>query len=134
MSHPADPPTPIPEHLWPWAGPSEGSPPLAGDDLCMVLTPAELAQISRVALRVQDATNLRIVHREGSPWIELDVVSIPGGMERAAKPWPPAPAERAALMDAALHRFALWRYTLKVYVIRPDGAVGDDPIDLEEDR
>jgi hypothetical protein len=126
----ADPPTPIPEHLWPWAGAREGAPPLAGDDLCMVLTPAELARITAVALRVPNATNMRIVQRDGSPWIEFDVVSIPGAMSGLAKPWPPAPAERAVLLDALLHRYALWRYTLKVYVIERDGSVSDEPVDV----
>jgi hypothetical protein len=105
----AGPPTPIPA----WLQPQRAQ--LGPDDLCVVITTAELASLS-AALELELGiggvpTQVRIVHREGSPWIEVD-------------------AHRPALeqSERATVRLALWRYTLAVYRVGDDEAVEDDPI------
>jgi hypothetical protein len=91
--------------------------PLGDDDQVITLTTEEHAQLALVIANVADARTMRIVHRDGSPWIELDVAVGP----EMAEPFPP-------VGHYAVHRFALWRYTLAVYAIGADGAVDDDPL------
>lgn len=87
-----------------------------------VATRDELAAITEM-LTSLDLTNaiLRLVHRDGSPWIEFTTVPI----DRTARAWDEHVAARAIHRPL---RFALWRYTLAVYRIGSDGAVEDDPI------
>jgi hypothetical protein len=117
------PPSPIPAWLYPPRTPL--------DDGEQVLAPsAEELRALTTALDACEGFPLmtRIVHRDGSPWIEISVAC---GPER-----PPATldeAERLAILSRPdgyrVERFALWRYTLRLYRIGPDGAVEDDPID-----
>lgn len=114
--------SPIPPHLWPQPG------PLAEGDLCLVLSHRELAGIkaSLSALEVNDA-QLRIVQREGSPWIEIAVATVPHEISAQVTP---ADSERLAqaVDEIRLFRLALWRYTGSVYRVGDDGAVEDDPV------
>lgn len=112
-----DPPSPIPPYLQPIEA------PLGDDDLVFVMTSDELMTLAAFLggdLNLHPSA-LRIVHRDGSPWIEFAAVPI----DRAARVWTeelPAEALRAPM------RFAMWRYTLAVYRIGSDGAVEDDPV------
>lgn len=114
----ADPPIPVP----PWLSPLRS--PLGIDDLCLVLSRRELDAIADAldGLGLGDA-QLRLVHRDGSPWIELDVVEVP---ERYVVAF----HERVQRLgrERASRRFALWRYTGAVYELDEHGAVPDDPI------
>lgn len=105
---------PIPRHLHP----IRARLVLPGD-LVVVLRTEELAQIAKLMERVADARSVRIVHRDGSPWVEIDVACGP----EIAEPFPPNDLEAYGV-----HSFALWRYTMAVYVVGPDGAVDDDPM------
>ena len=64
---------------------------------------------------------VRFVHREGSPWIEADVVRL----DRTTRVQIGDELVEVAAVEA---RLALWRYTLDVYRIGDDGAVEDDPV------
>jgi hypothetical protein len=124
MSNPADPPTPIPSFLYPQPG------PIGDGDLVMTATAEEWQRIAELVERVANARQVRTLHRDGSPWLEIAVAI--------------GPAQAQTLADADLNlygveRFALWRYTLAVYRVGDDGAVEDDPIlppinPLPEDR
>jgi hypothetical protein len=105
---------PIPRHLHPLSSALE-----VPDDLIVVLRAEELAQIARAVAAIVDARSVRVVHRDGSPWIELGVATGP----ELAEPFPPADMSRYGV-----RRLALWRYTLAVYELDEHGAVGDDPI------
>ena len=117
----ADPPHPIPPYLQPIAA------PLGPGDLCLVVTSDELMAITAFLggdLNLHPSM-LRIVHRDGSPWIEFAAVRI----DREARVWTNVMSAAAAELEAARpQQFALWRYTLAVYRIGDDGAVEDDPI------
>jgi hypothetical protein len=67
-----------------------------------------------------DPSLLRIVHRDGSPWIEATVVRL----DREARAWSDSLGAAAIGEPVEL---ALWRYTLAVYRVGADGAVEDDP-------
>lgn len=112
----ADPPNPIPPHLAPIEA------PLGEGDLVFVATRDELEAMASLAKAIgMDPSLLRIVHRDGSPWIEFVVVLL----DREARAW----NDRVgALVVAEPQRFALWRYTLAVYRIGSDGAVEDEPV------
>lgn len=105
---------PIPKHLRPLDG------PLGLGDLQIVLRTEELERLGRAIALVQDARTVRILHRDGSPWVEMDVITAPPD----AEPFPPADVSRYGHES-----FALWRYTLAVYRVGLDGAVEEDPID-----
>jgi hypothetical protein len=98
------PPNPIPPYLMPLGD------PLGDEDLRIVLSSAEVFAIATLIVRDQreklDA-QLMLTHRDGSPWIEIAIAKR--GESR---------------------RYALWRYTGRIYRQGPDGAVEDDPIEL----
>lgn len=106
MANPADPPSPIPAYLTPWAGERKGSPPIGPEDMRIAPATNDLVEIARLIEReeLQDGQCL-VTQRDGSPWIELDVAK-----------------------HGDVQRFALWRYTGAIYRIGPFGAVDDDPI------
>lgn len=92
-------PNPIPDHLMPIRG------VLGDEDLRLVLSSAELLRVT--ATIVEEGllgSQLAVTHRSGSPWLEIDV------------------AKRGAT-----HSYAIWRHTLAVHRVGPDGAVEDDP-------
>jgi hypothetical protein len=110
-------PCPLPEHLRPrLAGDDQQL--IHGDDLRFVASLDEL-EASVAALRALGVEHAQVLltHRDGSPWIEIDAVPVPETEAGWPEHWGQAP-----------HRLALWRYTLAVYVVGPDGAVPDDPI------
>jgi hypothetical protein len=118
--HPFDPPTPIPEYLWP-----QRSVPLGQEDLRIAPSTDELRVIAR-ALDVEHlAGHTLVTMREGSPWLEFDVV-VPA-LERARD----ADEETRS---SGLYRYAMWRYSGSVFRVGADGAVDDDPIDLGQWR
>jgi hypothetical protein len=117
-------PRPIPSWLYP------PRTPLGDGD--QVLSPsAEELRTMALALDACEGTPLmvRIVHRDGSPWVEFDVAT---GPERP--PQSLDEATRLAILSRPsayrVERFALWRYTLDVYRLDESGAVEDDPINL----
>lgn len=115
---PADPPTPVPPFLQPLGV----SPPLGPGDLLLVATRDELAAICAACVALDlDLSILRVVHRDGSPWIEFVAVRL----DRQARAWSEVVGAAAT---GEPQRFALWRYTLAVYRIGDDGAVEDDPV------
>jgi hypothetical protein len=102
----AAPPHPIP----PWLAP-DADPPAAGEYLVMVATAEEWLAIASFIGTLDDmpeGANVRTVWRDGSPWLEIDLVL---GRE----------AHR-------VERFVLWRYTLAIHRLGDDGAVEDDPV------
>lgn len=112
----AAPPHPIPAWLYPQPG------PLGGGDLVLTPTADELRAVVRTLDTLDlDCRVVRLVMREGSPWLEFDVAIGPS----VAEPFPPPDPSRYGVV-----RFALWRYTLAVYRVGPEGAVEDDPIEL----
>ena len=116
--HAADPPSPLPR----WLHPLRGA--LGADDLCIVLSRRELDAIAAAlrALELDDA-QLRIVARDGSPWIELDVVTVSEHLDA-----PFGELVRVVLEQTSSRRLALWRYTCAVYELDEHGAVPDEPI------
>lgn len=117
------PPAPMPPYLYPYAGAAQ-PPKLGPDDLMVLLTFDELMAIGVFATERQiDPAVFQLVHREGSPWIELTTYP----MDRYARVW----SDRLAAehdREQPVGHYALWRYTLNIYEIGSDGAVGDDPI------
>jgi hypothetical protein len=118
------PPKPIPSWLYP------PRTPLGDGD--QVLSPsAEELRALAAALGACTGTPLmlRIVHRDGSPWLEFDVATGPEQPPQSLDE-----ATRLAILSRpsaySVERFALWRYTLDVYRVDETGAVEDDPIDL----
>jgi hypothetical protein len=111
----ADPPRPIPPFLQP---PHEA--PLLDGDMVLVCTRDELRAIGDAMHELGfDPSMLRIVHRDGSPWIEFAAVR----MDRHARAW----IDRVAVeLEGKVQRFALWRYTLSVFRIEDTGAIEDD--------
>lgn len=109
-------PSPLPDHLRPLRG------ALMGDDLRVAVTVDELRSIAAAldVLAVEHGNTL-ITQRDGSPWLEVDVVRT----GRYVESWPPTPE---MLARAKPIRLALWRYTLAVYLVGDDGAVNEDPI------
>ena len=112
-------PRPLPQHLRPRLVPAGDDEIVVGNDLRFVCSLAEIVVV-QAALTSLDLLHAQVLltHREGSPWIEIDAVRVPYS---ADEPWP------ASWGDAPI-RLALWRYTLDVYRVGDDGAVGDDPI------
>lgn len=117
MSHPADPPTPVPL----WLRPQRLA--LGPGDLRIVLTDFEM----RCALDALEElgmvnANVMLTQRDGSPWVEIDAVAqLPANLAFADV------EEIAALAEGAA-RLVLWRYTGAVYRLDEHGAVEDDPI------
>lgn len=101
-----DPPNPIPAWLMPLGG------PLGDEDLCIVLSSRELEAVAQLLIFERLMGQLMLTHRDGSPWLEVAVA-----VEH--------PAPRSA-------RYAIWRYTGRVYRVGADGAVEDDPLILLE--
>lgn len=120
-----EPPRPIPPHLRPY--PDEWGAATYPGDLVFVISTDELMAIAAFIggdMNLHPAI-LRLVHREGSPWIEFSAVQI----DRQARAWTDElSAELLAELGGRVRRFALWRYTLAVYRIEDDGSVGDDPV------
>jgi hypothetical protein len=67
LTHPADPPTPIPNHLWPQRA------PLGPGDLRIAPSTEELRMIARVLDEEKLAGQTLVTMRDGSPWLEVDV-------------------------------------------------------------
>jgi predicted HicB family RNase H-like nuclease len=124
--HPADPPKPIPEHLWPWGRRGVGAPPLGPGDLRIAPSTAEL----RVLVATLDAEGIAgqtlVTQRDGSPWLELDV-AVPYGAE--GRSFVGSELGGSLAVGGRVYRYALWRYTLKVHRVGDDGAVEDDPLE-----
>jgi hypothetical protein len=92
---------------------------MVGNDLRLVATLDELEAVVGALRSLElDQAQVMLTHREGSPWLEADAVRVP---RHAGERWPSG-------WQQAPVRIALWRYTLAVYVVGPDGAVADDPI------
>jgi hypothetical protein len=103
--------------------------------LRVVPTTAELRQIARVLDHERLAGFAMLTQRDGSPWLEFDVV-VPFHMEardqvRQEVEGLPNHERLATFAHGGTYRFALWRYTGAVYRVGGDGAVEDDPIDLD---
>lgn len=125
------PPRPMPPYLWPQRG------PFSVDDLRMVPTTRELRAIVKLLDRDHLAGFTMLAQRDGSPWLEVDVV-VPfhvGGRDWVRQEIDGlAPHEAlAGLAHGGLYRFVIWRYTGEVYRVGRDGAVEDDPINLDDD-
>jgi hypothetical protein len=128
--HPADPPSPIPAHLWPQRS------SLGPEDLRIAPSTAELRVIGKLLDHERIAGQAMVTMRDGSPWLEVDVF-VPFDVE--ARDWArgetlllPEPSDAVAgLGPPGIYRFAIWRYTGKAYRCDEHGAVEDDPIDLE---
>lgn len=117
-------PRPIPAWLYPQRT------PLGDGDQCLTPTAEELRTIAAVLDACEGHPLMtRIVHRDGSPWLEFDVATGP-----ELPPQSFDEARRLALLSRPdgyhVERFALWRYTLDVYRLDADGAVEEDPIEL----
>ena len=110
------PPRPMPPYLWP-----QRDVPLGDDDMVIAPSTAEL----RVVARLLDAEHLagftRVIMRDGSPWVEVDVV-VPV-LELASD-------GDADTRQPGVYRYAIWRYTGAAYRLDEHGAVEDDPIAL----
>jgi hypothetical protein len=113
VTSPADPPIPVPEHLRPLSFVQLGP-----EDLRVNISTEEHRAVARLLDQEQLAGQMFLTHREGSPWLEIDVAS-----SRTA-----ALAESTGFVPPGVSRYALWRYTCAVYRLGPDGAVEDDPI------
>ena len=129
MSHPADPPRPIPDYLRPQRS------PLGPDDLRLVPTTAELRVIAKVLDHDRIAGQAMVTMRDGSPWLEFDVfVPAHGDGRDWARPEVshlPEPTDAVAdLAPPGIYRYAIWRYTAKAYRCAANGEVDDDPIEL----
>jgi hypothetical protein len=106
---------PIPPHLHPIPA------TLGEDDLMFMATSEELAAIAAAIAELQIAFAVtRLIHRDGSPWIEIDAIET----DRVARAW----TDQIAAEPRRTVRLALWRYTLAVYRVGADSAVEDEPI------
>jgi hypothetical protein len=117
-----DPPSPVPRHLWP-----QRNAPIAGDDMRMALSTLEIRAMARALDLEGVAGQCLVTQRDGSPWVEIDAVSPALGESRQA-----VAGEVEDLAPWGIYRYAIWRYTGKVYRLDRNGAVEDDPIDLDE--
>ena len=125
----ADPPNPIPEHLWPQGG--QPGP----DDLRVAISTAELRVVARVLDHDRIAGQAMMTQRDGSPWLEVDVfVPSHGEARDVMRPevaYLPEPLDAVAgLAPPGIYRYAIWRFTGRAYRVDRDGAVEDDPIEL----
>lgn len=110
--HSRDLPKSIPPYLWP-QGTEQGWPDSTGEDaLVMVATAEEWLTIARLVatLKPPPGGNVRTLWRDGSPWLEVAVVT--------------------GVAPPRVERFAIWRYSLAVHRVRDTGAVEDDPMEL----
>lgn len=126
VSNPADPPSPVPDYLWPQRG------ALAGDDQRIAITTEEIRMLTRVLEEEQLSGVTLVTQREGSPWLELDVAqTFTAPRDRRPITDALATLDPDEFVDVAaagrVYRFALWRYTCSVYRVGQDGAVEDDP-------
>lgn len=124
-----DPPRPLPPYLWPQRS------PLGPEDLRTVPSTRELRAIVSLLDHEHLAGFTMITQRDGSPWLEFDVV-VP--FHVSGRDWlrhevdgTPPSEDFAGLARGGTYRFALWRYTNRIYRVGGDGAVEDDPIDLD---
>lgn len=92
--------------------------PLYDGDQILNATADELAVIAKVAASVACARIVQVVKRLNSPWVEFSVAV------RATE-------DEDEPTAYAVERYAVWRNTLNVYRIGDDGAVEDDPIEVE---
>lgn len=112
-----DPPRPLPAHLRPRLVEADDDTIVLSNDLRLVASLDELdAAVAALRSLGLGHAQVLITHRDGSPWLEVDAVPVP----EHEQGWPPSWGE-------APTRVAVWRYTLAVYVVGPDGAVADDP-------
>jgi hypothetical protein len=92
--------------------------PLYDGDQILNATADELATVVKVAARVENARIVQVVKRLNSPWVEFTIATRAVEAEDVPGAY-------------AVERYALWRTTLVVYRIGDDGAVEDDPIEVE---
>ena len=125
------PPYPIPS----WLAPIRS--PLGPEDLRMVPSTKELRTMVAVLDHEQLAGWTMVTHRDGSPWVEFDVV-VPfhGEARDYVRPEVDGLPSRSDRLDGlgpgGTFRFAIWRYTCKAYRVDHHGAVEDDPIELDD--
>ena len=125
-------PTPEPDTRTPMAGTRA---PLGPEDLRTIPSTGELRAIVRVLDHEHLAGWTALTQRDGSPWLEVDVVVPFHGeardyVRREVDDLPSRPDRLDGLGPGGTHRFALWRYTGAVYRVDVHGAVEDDPIEL----
>jgi hypothetical protein len=123
VSHPADPPIPVPPHLRPQVAYALGP-----DDLRVVASTEELRVLARLLDHEGLAGSTILTHRDGSPWLEI-AVAVPYHFDA-----PDHPPGGKAVLGGRVYQYAIWRYTAKAYRLGEDGAVEDDPIDLMGDQ
>lgn len=115
------PPKPVPEWLRPLRT------PLGPGDLRLAPSTEELRVIATLLDHERLAGQALVTMRDGSPWLEVDVVVphhvVASDAQHALgrQPMQPAP-------EPGVYRYAIWRYSAKPYRIGPDGAVEDDPL------
>lgn len=123
---------PFPSYLWPQRGPlGESDMVIALDHDELIALAGALATVASELAPDERLGTMRVLQREGSPWIELDVVVTT--QTREARPYDVQASGfreyvRRELAAARVVKLALWRYTLDVYFVDSDGAVRDDPI------
>jgi hypothetical protein len=111
-----DPPRPLPSYLWP-----QRDVPLGDEDMVIAPSTSELRVIARLLDAERLAGFTRVIQRDGSPWVEVDVV-VPA-LELASD-------GNAATRPTGIYRYAIWRYTGAAYRLDEHGAVENDPIPL----
>lgn len=120
VSHPADPPTPIPASLWPLRGAA-----LQSEDLRISASTEELRMIQRLLDHEGIAGHALLTQRDGSPWLEIVVLESQHAADYAGESRVPPSARPPG---APVYKYALWRYTGAVYRLDVVGAVEDEPI------
>lgn len=115
------------------------SSPTGADDMTLVLERLELAALDAALALVEHEeldrgerlANMRLLHRDGSPWLECSAVvtTLPHTATATALD----ELARTELEHARVVRLALWRRTCDVYRLDEHGAVEDDPIYRLED-
>jgi hypothetical protein len=116
------PPRPLPDYMQP----GSGGAPLMGDDLRFALSTKTLRVLARLLDSEQLAGQVLLTHREGSPWLEI-AVAVPLHEEGRVHV---APEVKELASGGLAYKFAIWRYTERIYRVGADGAVEGDPIEL----
>jgi hypothetical protein len=119
---PLDPPSPIPHHLHPQRV------AIGPEDMRLTLSTLELRAIAAALDHDGVAGQCLITQRDGSPWVEVDAVTPVLGSSRQAV----AGEVTGEMAPWGTYRYAIWRYTGKVYHCDRYGAVEDDPIDFDD--
>lgn len=115
-------------HAQPWGRlPVDVNADLEPGDLAVVLRVQELHALRKMLalLQVGPHAQVRLVARDGSPWLELTV--LVSALDPIAEPFDTIRA-RDLVAGKRVLRLAMWRRTGAVHEVGPDGAVADDPI------